>query len=188
MSVLRNTVEYHVPSCLLHFTGPQTSAGVSTLPLKVKASQMLADQLCPTHCDPVDCSPPGSSVHVSLQARILEWVAIPFSRGFSWPKFREAQNQGSPRFCLWGSWDTDDHPILSFSSSRTGMRLGTCVLSSQIRRCCWSEAPSSGLCSAGLVLAASTVIWRRRAPAVSTAMHLSSASPLSLLTWWSLAF
>ena len=32
-------------------------------------------------CDPVDCSPPGSSVHGISQARILEWVAIPFSRG-----------------------------------------------------------------------------------------------------------
>ena len=38
-------------------------------------------QLCPTLCDPVDCSPPGSSVHGILQARILEWVAISFSRG-----------------------------------------------------------------------------------------------------------
>ena len=38
-------------------------------------------QLCPTLCDPMDCSPPGSSVHGILQARILEWIAIPFSRG-----------------------------------------------------------------------------------------------------------
>ena len=38
-------------------------------------------QLCLTLCDPVDCSPPGSSVHGILQARILEWVAISFSRG-----------------------------------------------------------------------------------------------------------
>ena len=37
-------------------------------------------QSCPTLCDPVDCSPPGSSVHDILQARILEWVAMPFSR------------------------------------------------------------------------------------------------------------
>ena len=36
-------------------------------------------------CDPTDCSPPGSSVHGSLQARILEWIAIPFSRGSSQP-------------------------------------------------------------------------------------------------------
>ena len=38
-------------------------------------------QSCPTLCDSVDCSPPGSSVHEILQARILEWVAIPFPRG-----------------------------------------------------------------------------------------------------------
>ena len=38
-------------------------------------------QLCLTVCDPMDCSLPGSSVHGILQARILEWVAIPFSRG-----------------------------------------------------------------------------------------------------------
>ena len=39
----------------------------------------LVAQLCPTLCDPMDCSPPGSSVHGILQARILEWVAISFS-------------------------------------------------------------------------------------------------------------
>ena len=42
-------------------------------------------QLCLTLCDPVDCSPPGFSVHGILQARILEWVAIFSSRGSSWP-------------------------------------------------------------------------------------------------------
>ena len=36
--------------------------------------------VCPTLCDPIDCSPPGSSVHGDLQARILEWVAISYSR------------------------------------------------------------------------------------------------------------
>ena len=35
---------------------------------------------CLTLCNPVDCSPPGSSVHGILQARILEWVAMPSSR------------------------------------------------------------------------------------------------------------
>ena len=39
-----------------------------------------------TLCDPMDCSPPGSSAHGILQARILEWVAFPFSRGFSQPR------------------------------------------------------------------------------------------------------
>ena len=46
--------------------------------LKVK---VLVTWLCPTLCDPMDYSPPGSSVHGILQARILEWAA--FSRGSS---------------------------------------------------------------------------------------------------------
>ena len=46
-------------------------------------SCVLAAMLCPTLSDPVDCSPPGSSVDGILQARILEWVAILFSRGSS---------------------------------------------------------------------------------------------------------
>ena len=45
---------------------------------KVKVS---VAQLCLTFCDPMDCSLPNSSVHRVLHARILEWVAIPFSRG-----------------------------------------------------------------------------------------------------------
>ena len=40
-------------------------------------------QWCLTLCDPMDCSLPGSSIHGVFQARILEWVAISFSRGFS---------------------------------------------------------------------------------------------------------
>ena len=43
-------------------------------------SEIEVAQSCPTLCDPVDYSPPGSSVHGILQARIMEWVAIPFSR------------------------------------------------------------------------------------------------------------
>ena len=42
--------------------------------------------LCRTLCDPIDCSPPGSSVHGTSQARIQEWVAISSSRGSSWPR------------------------------------------------------------------------------------------------------
>ena len=47
---------------------------------------MLVAQSWLTFCDPTDCSPPGSSVYGILQARILEWVAIPFSRGSSRPR------------------------------------------------------------------------------------------------------
>ena len=52
------------------------------------AECVFVAQSCPTLCDPMDCSPPGSSVHGILQARILEWVAIPFSKGSSWPRDR----------------------------------------------------------------------------------------------------
>ena len=45
---------------------------------------MLVAQSCPTVCYPMDCSQPASPVHGILQARILEWVAIPFSRGSFW--------------------------------------------------------------------------------------------------------
>ena len=43
-------------------------------------------QSCPTLCNPMDCSPSGSSLHGILQARKLEWLAIPFSRGSSQPR------------------------------------------------------------------------------------------------------
>ena len=46
---------------------------------------MLVAQLCPTICDPLDYSPLRSSVHGILQARMLQWLVIPFSRGSFWP-------------------------------------------------------------------------------------------------------
>ena len=51
-------------------------------------SESEVPRSCPTLCNPMDCSLPGSSVHGIFQARVLEWVAIPFSRGSSWPRDR----------------------------------------------------------------------------------------------------
>ena len=48
-------------------------------------SEVVVAQPCPALCDPMVCGPPGSSVHGILQARILEWVAIAYSRGSSRP-------------------------------------------------------------------------------------------------------
>ena len=53
---------------------------------------VLVTQSCPTLGDPLDCSPPGSSVYGILQARILEWVAIFSSRGLSQPKDRNCDS------------------------------------------------------------------------------------------------
>ena len=68
------------------FPGPWDSPGKNTgvgchfllQCMKVKSESEVA-QLCPTPSDPMDCSPPGSSIHGICQARVLEWVAIAFS-------------------------------------------------------------------------------------------------------------
>ena len=56
------------------------------LPKLVSDSDSEVAQMCLTLCDPVDCRPPGSPVRGISQARILEWVAISFSRGSSRPR------------------------------------------------------------------------------------------------------
>ena len=60
----------------------------------------------PTLCNPMDCGPPGSSVHGILQATILEWVAISFSRGSSRPWDRtQVSHTAGRRFNLWATRD-----------------------------------------------------------------------------------
>ena len=49
----------------------------------VLESESEVAQLCLTLCDPMECSLPGSSIHGVSLARVLEWVAVSFSRGFS---------------------------------------------------------------------------------------------------------
>ena len=71
-----------------HFTSLHSSAGLvgTTSVLSISLSSELSTvqfssvaQSCPTFLDPMDCSPPGSSIHGIFQARVLEWVAIAFS-------------------------------------------------------------------------------------------------------------
>ena len=65
---------FHVDRCASSYSHQQHAAAAKSL------------QSCPTLCDTIDGSPPGSPVPGILQARILEWVAVPSSRGFSWPR------------------------------------------------------------------------------------------------------
>ena len=51
-----------------------------------KKMKVKVTQLCLTLCNPMGCSLPGSSVHGTLQARTLDWVVVPFSRGSSQPR------------------------------------------------------------------------------------------------------
>ena len=64
----------------------------------------LVAQWCQILCDPVDCSPPGSSVHGVSTARILEWVAMPSSRGSSQPRDRTQVSRIADRFfTIWAT-------------------------------------------------------------------------------------
>ena len=70
---------------------PDFHRGLVSQPLQIPKSanarwKVLVTQSCLTLQESIDCSPPGSSIYGILQARILEWRAIPFSLGFSWPR------------------------------------------------------------------------------------------------------
>ena len=80
------------------------------LPVIVIPTCMLVAQSCPTLSDPMDCSPPGSSVHGISQARVLEWVAIPFSRISSWPRDRTQVSHIADRFFT--IWVTREAPYM----------------------------------------------------------------------------
>ena len=76
--------------------------------------KVLVTKSCPTLWDPMDCSPQGFSVHGISQARILQWVAISFTRGSSWPR---------DQTCI-SSWQVDSLPL---------SHLGSPIKKSQIR-------------------------------------------------------
>ena len=69
-----------------------SSRSVEIAQLHVRAKSL---QLFPAFCDPMDCSPPGPSVHGILQARTQEWVALPSSRGSSGPRVETYVSQVS---------------------------------------------------------------------------------------------
>ena len=89
------------PLVPLHFLKPAWTSGSSRfmycwspawriLSITLLACEVWSEvaQLCPTLCDPMNYSLPGSSVHGIFQARVLEWVAVSFSRGSSRPRDR----------------------------------------------------------------------------------------------------
>ena len=72
----------------------------------------LVAQSCLTLCDPMDCSPPGSSIHGILQARILEWVAMPCSRRSYQPRDQTTVFCTAGRFFIsWATRETRMHQL-----------------------------------------------------------------------------
>ena len=88
---------------------------VTTLLLKIESKVVHS---CPVLCDPLDGSPPGSSVHWIFQARIMKWVAIPFSRGFSRPRYQiQVSCITGGFFTIWatgGAQIITERPILKY--------------------------------------------------------------------------
>ena len=90
--------------------GKNTGVGCHFLlqTMKVKSESEIA-QSCPTLCDPVGCSPPDSSIQGILQVRILEWVAISFSRGSSQPRDQICVSCIAGRcFTIWATREYDN--------------------------------------------------------------------------------
>ena len=101
---MRYLIRYHITSSRMARIKKQTITSVGKpvdwnphMLLKVK---VLVIQLCLTLCDPTGCSPPGSSVQGILQARILEWVAISFSKGSSLPRDQTQVSCPAGRFFI----------------------------------------------------------------------------------------
>ena len=77
------------------------------MPKNVKSKESERSEVtqsCPTLCDPMDYSLPGSSIHGIFQARVLEWVAISFSRGSLWPRDQtQVSHIAGRHFTIWAS-------------------------------------------------------------------------------------
>ena len=94
---------------------------------------VLVTQSCPTLCNPMDCSPPGSSVHEIFQARILEWVAISFSRGSSQPRDRTWVSCTVGRFFT--DWVTREAPFVDMANySRYSSKMDVDMISDSSRK------------------------------------------------------
>ena len=98
-------------------------------PVKITFVCCLVADSCPTLCDPMDCSPPGFSVHgVLVHSRILQWVAISFSRGSSWFRDWTCISCISRQILYhWATWEAPlaDHLCLN-SDSWMWQPLATC--------------------------------------------------------------
>ena len=91
----------------LEWRGPKQSGQRGRLERETGKESEVA-QSCPTLCDPMDCGPPGSSVHGILQARILERVATSFSRGSSWPRDQtRVPHISCRRFTIWATREAE---------------------------------------------------------------------------------
>ena len=91
-------------------TSPALASGFLTTSATWEACSDMNEsevpQSCPTLCDPMDCSLSGSSTHGVFQARVLEWIAISFSRGSSRPR-NQTRVSHIAGFTIWATREAD---------------------------------------------------------------------------------
>ena len=92
-----------------------------------KLDVCLCALLCPTLCCPMDCRPPGSSVHGIFQVRLLEWNAISYSRGSSqsrdWTHFSGVSYSSRRILYHWATWETETRCTYHFKYFLTSLAI-----------------------------------------------------------------
>ena len=101
---LKRACQMHRFSCSI----VQKSTNMLQITIKSLPLLLFSHWVMPTLCDPMDCSPPNSSVHGILQVKILEWLAISFSRGSSYLRDRTCISCTSRQ--ILHSWPTRKAP------------------------------------------------------------------------------
>ena len=102
-------------------------------------------QSCPTLCDPMDCSLPGSSIHGIFQARILEWVAISFSRRSSRPRdWTQVSCNAGRCFTIWATREVQGSKGRAWTNCTCWpMNCSCCCLVTQLCRTLWDSMDCS---------------------------------------------
>ena len=139
-------------------------------------------QMSLTLCDPMDCSLPGSSVHGIFQARILEWVAISFSRGSSQPRdWTQVSHIVGRRFTLWATREVQTAVGTVRTTVYRPFQCGAKELCFQSLTHTWSPGTNSWICSPrgnGTLSCTSLVTWFITLPSCYICCEISSP-----LTW-----
>ena len=97
--------------------------------IRIRITWSEVAQSCLTVCDPMDCSLPGSSVHGIFQSRVLEWIAISFSRGSSRPRNQTRVSCiAGRRFTIWATREAQRKKGENTEPNTYGFRLENALL------------------------------------------------------------
>ena len=110
---MSGTICKHMESLVIREIQIHTTMRYNYKPIWSEVKWSEVTQSCPSLCGTMDCSLPGFSIHGIFQARVLEWGAISFSRGPSWPRDRTRVSRiAGRRFTLWATREAPQTDLL----------------------------------------------------------------------------